>query len=334
MKSKLMIYAAAFAATALLVTSCIKDDFDPLESGQGQNLVKVLEGPENKLFFSPFSDTKKVNLFSVRRDVISNSVLNSTSNVKLTAAPEVLEAYNEENDENYEWLPDSLYTLVSNSSIVPSGKDFTLNYGAGDFSKELFIQLNGSKWDISHKYAVAYKITDASGMPVVSGKESVLTLISVKNKYDGVYNVTGTMSDVTNAAWVSISTDPGGDGITMQYILETLTPTKCKVIDPVVWGDVMVPFYTGTGYSGYGSFGLVVEFDPVTDKLVAVTNYYGQPASNTRSAQLDPSGVNAYDPDDKTITLKYFMLQPSVVTVAPYIRTSFDEVWKFSKERE
>nr|WP_281380723.1 DUF1735 domain-containing protein [Rhabdobacter roseus] len=296
-------------------------------------MVKFFEGTENQLFFSPFTNMKTIDLFSVRRDVNSNATLRTATAVKLTAAPGLLADFNEENDETFEWLPDSLYTLVSNSTIQKTSDGYMLNFGSGDFAKELSIQLNGAKWDISHKYAVAYTITDASGLPIKSGGESILAFISVKNKYDGVYAVTGTMQDFANPALVTVNNDPAGSGLVMEYTLQTASPTKCLVVDNVIVGGVATPIWTGTGYSYFGSFGLVIEFDPVTDKVVAVTNYFGQPAGNTRSAQLDPSGVNAYDPSTKTIQLKYWMIQPSVIAAAPHIRTAWDEEWKFVRER-
>ena len=81
--------------------------------------------------------------------------------------------------------------------------------------------------------------------------------------------------------------------------------------------------------SYYGSFGPIFTFDPATDKVVAVTNFYGQPAGNTRSAEIDPSGDNLYDPVTKEIRVKYFMKQPSVIAAPPNIRVVFDEVFEY-----
>ena len=88
------------------------------------------------------------------------------------------------------------------------------------------------------------------------------------------------------------------------------------------------------GYATRGAFSVIVEFDPITGNPVAVTNKAGQPAANTRYGQLDASGVNTYDPVSKTITIKYNMCQPSVIPAPPSIRTTWDEVWKFKKDRE
>src|SRR5262249_42533392 len=75
------------------------------------------------------------------------------------------------------------------------------------------------------------------------------------------------------------------------------------------------------GLSYYGNFAPVFNFD-AQDKVASVTNFYGQPSSNGRSAQLDESGANVWHSADNSIDVKYFMLQPAVIV--PY-RTSFDE---------
>jgi hypothetical protein len=77
--------------------------------------------------------------------------------------------------------------------------------------------------------------------------------------------------------------------------------------------------------SYYGSYGPVFTFDLATDKLISVTNSYGQPAGNTRSAEIDPSGVNKFNATTHDIDAKYFMKQPSVVATPPNIRVFFNE---------
>lgn len=311
----------------IIVSSCVKDNTEVLKD-QGSTFIAIYGSPEKKLFFSPFTDTKKVTLFGVRKNANSSAALQKSNNVLLTAAPDILDAYNEENGTNFEWLPSEIFTLADNNGVSLSGDNLNLNFGSGDFAKEYTINLDGSKWDISHKYAVAYRITDAGGEKIASS-DSVIAFISVKNKWDGVYDVqSSTLVDNVAASLVS----PFSNGDSYQYALETLTSTTCVVKDNTY--GLSVPgmiIYTGTGYSYYGSFGLVLEFDPETDKIVAATNYYGQPSGNTRSAQLDESGVNTYD--NGVVKIKFNMLQTSAVPDPPHIRCTWDEVWKYSKSR-
>ncbi|MBK9508998.1 MAG: DUF1735 domain-containing protein [Cytophagaceae bacterium] len=308
-------------------TSCIEDNVEKL-TDQGTTLISIYGGAENKLFYNAFSDIRKIDLLNIRRNVPSEAVLQTSTTVKLTAAPELIATYNEENGTAYEWIPSSIYTLANNPGVTVSGNNVTMDFAAGDFAKDLTINLDGSKWDLSKKYAVAYKVTDA-GNGKLSGVDHIITFISAKNRWDGIYDVTNsTMVDVTNAAFTSAFQS----GESYQYALETLSPTKCVVKDVSFGLDApFFIFYTGSGLSYYGAFGLIVEFDPATDKIVAVTNYHGQPAANTRAAALDPSGINAYK--NGTINIKFNMLQPSVVKDPPNIRTKWDETWKYAKAR-
>lgn len=329
----------AFILSTLFV-SCRKDSFvsDANELGdKGATFVKVLEGPVNALFFSPFTDIKKIDLFSVRREANSADQLNTPSKVTLTANPAAITAYNTKNSETFEVLPDAIYTLVTNSSIVKTSTGYEFNFSAGEFAKELAINLNGSLYDLSKKYALAFDITTASGATITkTEKKSIIVLISIKNKYDGVYSVEGTMSDVANTTLSHFSNFINSSANTFtkapyKLQLRTISATKCAAYDAEFFGDgnsaYQMPITSGTTYSRYGNFGIIIEFDPATDKIIAVTNYYGQPASNTRSAQLDASGINTWS--NGTMKIKYNMLQPSVVTTAPFIRTTWDETWQY-----
>jgi hypothetical protein len=310
------------SVVAMLLTSCVKDSADAL-GDRGQTTVKLLESPENKLFFEPFLDVRNISLFSLRKDAPSSAELNAATAVKVKLNPTLVSDYNAANNESFELLPDSLYTL--DPSIVKNGQVYTMTLNPGDFAKDFGIRLNGAKWNLSHKYALGFTIDDASGKAISTEKKDVLVLIAIKNKWDGVYSVTGTYSDVTNAAFVGIYPH--------EWELQTSSATQCIVVDNVYLGFPGYVFETGAGLSYYGSFGLVVNFDPATDQITSVVNYYGQPAGNTRSAALDPSGANRYDASTKTISIKYFMKQPSVVPAAPNIRCYFDEVWKFERAR-
>lgn len=146
-----------------------------------------------------------------------------------------------------------------------------------------------------------------------------MAFISVKNQWDGVYEITGTMVDNTSATFTG--------AYPLQWDLVTSGPNQVIAFDNINLGIPGHIFLNAGSPSYFGSFGLVINIDPNTNKITSVTNYFGQPAPNGRSAQLDPSGANYYDPNTKTFYIKYWMMQPSVVPSGP--RTVFDEVWKY-----
>lgn len=257
-------------------------------------------------------------LIDVRRDPTKPSDLNQPLTVKLQKDASLIASYNTAHGTTFVELPSASYTLDMDISNI--------QFAAGEDIKTVKIKLNKTSLSLSTQYALAFKITDAGSGAVISNSyKSAIYAIGIKNKWDGVYTITGTFQDLTNSAFVG--TYP------YEWELQTNGPAQCIVIDQENLGIPGFAFNSVGDPSApntyYGSFGLVVNFDAATDKVASVVNYYGQPAGNTRSAVLDDTGLNKYDNATKTVSIKYFMLQPSVVTTAPYIRAKWNEQWKY-----
>jgi len=324
---KIKIILSLMFLGAFVMQSCIKDEVVELGDA-GKPLVKFQDGPDQSLFYLPFLNTRQVSLFDLRRDPNSNLELNTTRTITIQEAPELVDKYNKDNETDYEILPSDIYTLATNPSIVKNGTKYTITFGPGDFAKNFVINLNGAKWDLSKKFAMAFKVVEAAGTLLSKDKPTIITKISIKNKYDGTYVVTGTMEDLVNPTLTHATDYLKSHGEALELTLKTVSATKCAVFDPTVYGDYFIPISTGggSGLSGYGTFAPVFEFDPDTDKVIGVTNYYGTPA-NTRGGRLDPTGqVNAYNSSTRTFTIKYNMTQRSLVPVAPHVRTTWNEV--------
>jgi len=221
-------------------------------------------------------------------------------------------------------------TLVVDNSALPAGF-IALPTGAYSIpsltvkiprdSGEVVVPITITKatLDPSKQYALGLRITNVSeGVISATGGYFVVKFL-VKNKYDGLYRVTGTMVDLAVAS------------ITGKYPLEfelRSTGANTSAVFEHGTGTQIHPILSGGASSWYGSFGLNLTFDPVTNKITSVVNSYGQPSGNGRSASLDPTGVNAYDPVTKTIRIKYFLLQPGST-----VRTTFDETWVYTGPR-
>src|SRR5437868_8529690 len=139
MKFNKSIFIASLGVSALLFTSCIKDAA-PALGDRGSTIVKLLESPENKIFFEPFTDTRSVSLFSLRKDAATSADLNTPTAVKVKLNPTLVGDYNTANGESFELLPDSLYTL--DAGIVKNGQSYTMTLNSGDFAKDFGIKLN------------------------------------------------------------------------------------------------------------------------------------------------------------------------------------------------
>lgn len=119
------------------------------------------------------------------------------------------------------------------------------------------------------------------------------------NPWDGKYRMEGVMTDMVNPAFTWHNNNH-------TYAMETTSSTQIKVVSD----DLTIPgivIANGINATYYGTFGLLINFDPATNEITSVTNSYGQPSSSGRSAVLDPSGINEWDPVTKNLTVKFWM---------------------------
>lgn len=328
MKRTILYLLSGFILTSAL-TSCIKDQDTPVGDA-GKPIVKFNDGPKVDNYYLPFTGTKTADIIFTREANSSDALQKPTEVTILEDATLIPAGFTE--------LPTTNFTYTSDAGvIVTSGKITSIRFAAGEFSKRIQITLIGSAWtNLATKYAKAYKVTDAgTGNQTSVAKASMVVTFAIKNKWDGVYEViSGEMTDVLNPSWGHINGLLPSLGYgNAEYTLKTYSPTQiayyaCYPYSGNQLGRTYV-FNAGGGGSSWGFASPIFQFDPATDKVVGVINYYGQPASNTRSFELDPSGVNAYDPVTKTIQVKYRITQPSVVPAAPHIRITMTETLKY-----
>jgi len=322
MKKILSLFLAG--SMALGLTSCLNDDEHFVDFAGAGSVIDIptsaFYGVAPNAAF-PIQSTPVSYSFNV--NLSGPKTLGQDVTVNLAVDPTVLAQYNTANGTDYQALPAALYQLPA-STVIKAGQRLapvSINFSTGSDK----IADPGAFNDSGYALPVRVTGTD-NNLAVSSNYGYKIILVKLKNKYDGVYRPTGTLVDVTNPAFSSLATA----GRQVDYTLETVSATKCVL----TYNNVPnTPFWAGTGISTYANFAPVIEFDPATDKIISVTNYYGQPASNTRSAQLDPTGVNTFNPANRSIRIKYQMRQPSVVATPPNIRTVWDEQWTFLRER-
>lgn len=328
MKQKITVLLVGFLLT-LGISSCIKDSAPELGSS-GKTILKFNEGPRKDFYYLPFTGTQTATV-TFTREANSAAALQKPVEVLVLEDATLVPA-------GYTELPVANFSYASSDAgiILTSGKITAIRFAAGEVSRKIKLTLTGSAWtDLSVKYAKAYKITDVAGNQLSAGQGSLIATFAIKNIWDGVYEVTsGDFSDVTNPTWSHLNTWNAANGYpNTQYTLKTFSSTKIAYWAGTPFSGFQFArtylFNAGGGASSYGSLSPIFEFNPTTNAVVGVTNAYGQPASNTRSFQLDPTGVNTYDPATKTIRVKYQMTQPSVVTAAPHIRTTITETLKY-----
>lgn len=303
---------------SMSVSSCLKDNdwedglYGAVRDTEGQQFVSIPKATKttgNVLAIEAKNTVQNLNLFEVNYDYVNAAASDITvtlvvdnanvTKVNPTSLP----------------LPTSSYTVPSLTLVIPKGSNL---------SEALKFNLLTTPLDATKVYGIGFTISAVSpaGISLPSNLKNVLYYFTVKNKYDGVYNVTGTMVDFANAALTGY--------FPMNYHLITTGTSSVDGFDPDVWEDYFVPIKSGTATSGYGSFCPQFVFD-ASNKITSVTNYFGQPAGNGRSAELDPSGVNQWDPTTRTIRVKFWMNQPSVIAGH---RTAFDWTMTYKGARK
>ena len=151
---------------------------------------------------------------------------------------------------------------------------------------------------------------------LVSCKKKDVQVNGDINKFDGRYSISGTVVDKTDSR---ISAAPAEE-----YHLKTVSDTEIEMVSPRlnISGHLALNLINIFYYS---KFSVLVKFDPATNKAISVRNGYGQPSDNGRSAVLDPSGINSWDPVTKNIKIKYWMDEVGVTGH----KVSFDETWTY-----
>lgn len=224
--------------------------------------------------------------------------------------------------------PDAVI-LPSNAHSIQT---LTLNFRAGRrISDSLIVNLNTDLLDPTKKYALGFTIESVSkaGVQIPSNLKNLVVVFTIKNKYDGVYEINAQMLHPADrsAAWTRTP-------FHYPYDIHVITTGPRTV----VWNNtafgagfhpLMVP-----GVSGFGQTEVNMEFD-TNDKLIAVWNGVtggslgrtfainnGDPGTGSYTF-IDPATNlprtvtinNRYDPATKTIYAAFFMNQTGMLPI-------------------
>ncbi|KQC01163.1 DUF1735 domain-containing protein [Pedobacter sp. Hv1] len=311
------------------LSSCLKDDTAILDPAKGHNVIEfsnptdiVVHGSSIPLYAFSYESVPSVNLPITVSYSGPEAAAPQDITVKFGVSDDAkIAAYNTEQKTSLTAFAQNAYSLPTTEVVIKKGT-----------SKATFnVVLKPENFDFSKTEVLGLTISSVSSGILSGNFATILINASAKNKYDGIYAVTGTMVDVTAASLTHVN-NALGTKAPMQYELRTVSATKCAVYDNYVYGGYYAVIASGTATSQYGSFSAIFEFDPVTNKVIGVTNRAGEPASNTRSGRLDPTGDNTALTNG-VFKVKYNMLQPSVIATAPYVRTTWDETWTLLKKR-
>jgi hypothetical protein len=323
---KYSLKIAGLLISALVITSCLKDDItlDPDKS------TNVIEFKNPSSFLSPSGST--YSLYTQAFDLANeNDYPITVSYSGAHVAPEditvnigidtaALSQYNQEQHTEYDLMDANLYTLPT-SVVIPKGQR----------QATVAIKVKSNLFDFSKAYVLPVRIQSASSGIVSANFGTILLSLNAKNKYDGNYSVAATAPMLDNTSpnllgYYPLNSDlhTTGPNSVVMYCLTYLEgleghPIKSRNAETGALSD-----------SYYGSFAPVFTMDE-TGKVISVTNFYGEPAGNGRSARLNPTGANKFTVNadgSKVLEVAYVMQQAGRVD-----RTFFYEKWTFKGPR-
>ena len=322
MKKYFLKTLSVLLATATL-SSCLKDDSMVLNPENGHNVIEFVNttdinvhGSAIPLYVHSYEIVPEVTLPVSVSYSGPEAVAPQDITVDIVVADNApIDLYNEEQGTEYEMMAAENYTVSATQVVIKKGQR----------RASFEVKFKPNTFDLSKSLVLPLKISSVSS-GIISGNFSTILLnAGAKNKYDGNYKVEATAPMVDNTV----------PSITGYYPLDsdlhTTGPNSVVMFCYTYLGGLQGhPIKSAGASSYYGSFAPVFTMDE-SGKVVSVTNYYGQPAGNGRSAVLDPTGVNKFTINadgSRTLEVNYFMLQPGST-----IRTTFSEKWTFVKPR-
>jgi hypothetical protein len=282
-------FLSVFGLAALLLGSCEKVELAKPLGDRGQTIVKFMTSPNdngtnyNLVTINLATTPQTLGVVDIRRDAPNESELNKALTVTVKEDPNLITAFNIANTSNIVALPASSYTV--DPSNPRTGSDYTVTFQPGEFAKPLKINIpNSAALDLTKRYGIGLSmlvaVAGADGKVSFENRSTVVE-IGLKNKWDGIYKLSGsTLRDGDAAKTGSFAP------IEMQLI--TISPTAVEYGDLQIWAD-------GTGV-GIGTPVLTIS-EATTPNPVTVTSSGG--ATNI------PGPSNIYNPATKTFSLDF-----------------------------
>ena len=317
---------------AILAVSCVEGlEFKELGDG-GETWIKLNPASSDGFFLKvaePTDQPQTFDLLDIRKDASSVSAQNTSTTVLLEFDLGILTAYNTANGTDFIPIPEADYSTVP----AASGGNITVTFAPGDFAQKVSLTIpNAFNLDPANQYAMGYRMQVTSGGVLSTSSPAELVVqVLPKNLYDGVYEVTA----------ISPMIDVTSDNLVGEYPFDFhLITTGAHSVD--TYGATYIHTYghviyviSGDYLSRYGSFSPQLQFNPDgSGEIIGATNYYGNPASNTRGMLLDDTQTWSWDPVTRNIRIKYHMTMTSAVPDPPHIRTTFDELWTYKGTRD
>lgn len=259
--------------------SCKRQDvFGEVEPNTSRVMAEFTDARTGTSVTSDFSaQPTEVELTELRLE--PRSVAKGETRVKVIINSTVLNAYNEANGTAYQMPPPGAFVL--------SKGEYTLSKGQRQAMVKA--QLLPSAL-VNGSYAVGLSIAEMSQGDISKTAHDVVVFISIKNSYDGIYNVRG-YSNIPGTAFTGNFVVPCGEELAL-----ATSGVSSVFIDP---GQ---PVYSAGGFTYISNLLPDISFNSTTNKVSAVSPRSG---SLGFIFPFDAAYDSRYDPATKTVYVKY-----------------------------
>jgi hypothetical protein len=264
------------ASASALLFSCEPDPKNELD-GKGPNILRADAGPF-KLVVAP-TITSSVKLATIWKDANSAAALNQTVSATFSLDPQVVLDHNAANPDDIQYTPlDGSYFAFNPSN---------LELGAGEFTKDLGIDMHAAGLDLSKDYAIGLVMT-ATGYTAGGDK---FIKIALPSAYEGQYVSTGTRFNFNAASDADQSVYPPTGWVSAPTW--TFDPTTASTLS-----SKTVAIHAGNSDGGFGHINVTVHAD---NSVTIVPNDDIALNALVQSTHY----TSTYDPSTKTLDLYY-----------------------------
>ena len=296
--------------SCLGMSSCLNDKYGlNLSDIKGAKLVEIAPndnpaaGAADRLYFLNFdvSNTPSPYKIAVHLNSSDGSYYNQDVTVALQRDPTAIADFNTANGTSYQFLPDSTFIESGLTVTIPAGQQFGY----------LTLNISTVKVDPLSQYMVAYKIvTPPAGAGISDTRKAAQFVLSVKNKYDGIYAL-----QINTIGWAAYGIS---SGVSRQYPLDAsgngigLITAGANAVTFFNYyrGDGLQPAFTaGGGPTAFGATSPKLVFDATTNALTAVVNTTPDDGRG-RTFLINPAVTDSrFDAATKTVYAAYIMTQ-------------------------
>jgi Domain of unknown function (DUF1735) len=280
---KLIMFLLAFGLGA-----CLDDSRYAMDPYRTENVIEFADtsipsNPSGAVYPVYTTTTEIVPEFIFEQIVSYSGPKSNSRDITLTLAvdPTALDEYNQQmNDE----LHGATYTIMP-SSYYEFG-DLEVTIPKGETKATISIKAFPGQFDLTKNFALPIRIVSAS-YGVLSTHFSVgIFAVVVKNKYDGIYKITG--GSITRNSASGPDLVLGGSYVSgLEVELATINGNTCGWAP--LWKD-------GSGVGGIAGTRVVID---------EVTNLATVSSTGNASMKNTPATINNYDPVTRTFTLSF-----------------------------